>query len=273
MKILLVGLMLGAAVLHAQQPAADTTNWKHSIVTGLTASQVSFTDWSQGGENALSWTATFDGKSTLESAGFAWATTYNFAYGNTKLGTQSLRKTDDKIDVASTYIFKAGILVDPYIAATLKTQFSAGYSYASDGTRKDISNFFDPAFLTQSVGLSYQPDPVVKTRLGAALREIVTSTYTQYAEGKKTKTEGGVESVTEVDTPVWDNIVIKAKLELFAPFKQFDRVIVRSDNTLAAKINKFFSANLNVQFIQEPLISPRTQVKQTIALGFSYVLM
>jgi hypothetical protein len=82
-----------------------------------------------------------------------------------------------------------------------------------------------------------------------------------------------MESVTEVDMPVWDNVVFKAKLELFAPFSRFNEVVVRSDNTLAAKVNQYLSTGINVQLIQERRISPRTQVKQSIALSLSYVLL
>lgn len=66
---------------------------------------------------------------------------------------------------------------------------------------------------------------------------------------------------------------INAKLELFAPIKNFKKTTIRSDNTLAAKVNKYLSVNLNVQLINDPEVQPRTQVKQTLALGFSYTLL
>jgi putative cell wall-binding protein len=68
-------------------------------------------------------------------------------------------------------------------------------------------------------------------------------------------------------------MVLKSKLELFAAFKQLDVIIVRSDNTIAAKVNEYISVNLNVQLINDRVVSTRTQVKQTIAFGFSYVLI
>jgi hypothetical protein len=280
MKPLVLFLVFAVAVASAQftppQPPApapaDTLGWNHKMIAGLTATQVSYTDWAQGGENALAWTVTFEGGSSLEAEASSWANSYKFAYGNTKLGAQGVRKTDDQISLESAYTLKLGTYVNPYVAATLKTQFTTGYTYAPDGSRTAISDFFDPAFLTQSAGVAYQPVPEVKTRLGAALREILTSNFTNYSNGKKTETDGGVESVTEIDTPIWDNVVLKAKLEMFAPFRRFSEVVVRSDNTLAAKINKYLSAGFNVQLIQERRISARTQVKQSIALSLSYVL-
>ncbi len=279
MKHVLLFLILLSLPLAAQEPA-DTTSWKHSVTTGATLTQVSYTDWAQGGENAFAWTTTLDGKSTYDVKTITVANSYKFAYGTTRLGKQGTRKTDDKIDLESMLTYKLGIHIDPYVAVTMKTQFAKGYAYDAAGLGTEISNFFDPAFLTQSAGLSYQPAPEFKTRLGAGLREIVTSHNTHYSDDPSTldkletsKIDGGLESVTEIEAPIAENMVFKAKLELFAPFKTFNEVIVRSDNTIAMKINQYFSANLNVQFINERAISPRTQIKQTIALGFSYVLL
>ena len=112
--------------------------------------------------------------------------------------------------------------------------------------------------------------------MGAALRETVAKTYAKAYIGDSTKTvkvEGGVESVTEVGWTVMENIVLNAKLEIFAPVKHFDQMTVRSDNTLSAKVNKYLSMNFNVQLINDPTVQARTQIKQTLALGFSYTIM
>lgn len=271
MKMIAWSLLLCAFVAKAQQKA-DTSAWKHSVVAGLTATQVSYTDWAQGGENAFAWTTTLNGKSSYEPASYTWTTTYNFAYGNTKLGTQGLRKTDDNIDIASTLTYKLDVYVNPYVSATFRTQFSKGYTYDAVGNGTAISDFFDPAFLTQGAGAGYQPIPEVKTRFGLALREIMASEYRQFSGGHTSQVDGGLQSITEVSASLDDNLLFKAKLELFSAFRKMDEVIVRSDNTLTAKINKYFSTNIDVQIIQEKPITPRTQVKQTIALGFSYVL-
>ncbi|MGB2870183.1 MAG: DUF3078 domain-containing protein [Bacteroidota bacterium] len=267
-----LGLMFLSFTLVANAQVADTSYWKHNGVGGVTVTQVSYTDWAQGGENALAWTASLEGKSIYAVESSIWTTNYNFAYGNTKLGSQGVRKTDDKIDMASEFKYIVGVDVNPYVAASFKTQFTKGYAYDALGVGTPISDFFDPAFLTQSAGAGYQPVPEVKTRIGVALREILTNTYTNYSGGEKTSVEGGMESVTELDARLEENLFFKSKLELFSPFRKMEEVVVRSDNTLIAKISQYFSTNLNVQIIHEKPISARTQVKQTLALGFSYVL-
>ncbi|MEP7235767.1 MAG: hypothetical protein ABI778_10780, partial [Ignavibacteriota bacterium] len=56
----------------------------------------------------------------------------------------------------------------------------------------------------------------------------------------------------------------------FAPFKDLDGVSVRSDNVLAFKVNKYIVTSLGVQFINEKIVSPRTQIKEVLALGLTY---
>lgn len=257
-----------------QDTAAPKFGWAHSLVAGLTLTQVSFTDWSQGGENALAWTSTVDGKSVNDQPTLNWANSYKFAFGQARLSEQGLRKTDDKIDIESVLSYKLGGLINPYFAATLKTQFARGYKYESTGNSIGVSNFFDPGYLRQSLGVGMQPIPEVKTRLGVALREIVTSEFTAiYANDAATRVAGGLESVTEVNWNLAENIIFTSKLELFEPFKKMDQVIMRNDNTLALKVNKYITTIVNVQLINEAPVSPHTQVKEVIAIGLSYALL
>ena len=268
-------LLFGWATGFAQQDTAKAPEygWKHNLVSGLTLTQVAFTDWVQGGENALAYALTLEGKSVQDLETTTWGTSYKFAFGQTRLGDQGLRKTDDRIDLETILTYKVGVYINPYGAATFKSQFAKGYMYDAAGAKTPVSKFWDPAYLTQSVGAGYQPLPEVKTRIGAALREIVTQDFNGYADGKKTKVDGGLESVTDVEWKLDDNILLKSKLELFSPFETMDEIVLRSDNSIVAKVSKYVSVNLNVQFINEPKVSPRTQIKETLAIGLSYTLI
>jgi len=247
--------------------------WKHALVAGLTLTQVSFSNWAQGGQNALAYTFSAVGQSVYDTTRISWATSYNFAFGQARLSDQGLRKTDDKIDLGTILTYKVGAYINPYFAATLKSQFAKGYVYDAAGNSTEVSAFFDPGYLTQTVGVGYQPAPEFKTRLGAGLREIFAPTFTAYAGGKKSDVEGGLESVSELAWKVDDNVLLTSKLELFDPFKTMDEVVVRNDNTLAAKVSKYVTVNFDVQLINEKKVTPRTQAKQTLALGISYAIL
>ncbi len=275
-----VFLMLAPVLAWSQDTAkAPVYGWQHNIISGLALSQVAYTNWTQGGENALAYTLSLLGKSALDEPQENWTTEYKFAFGQTRLGDQGLRKTDDKIDLSTVYTFKLGTYINPYAAATFKSQFAKGYQYDNTGGKTAVSDFFDPAYITQSAGVGYQPFPELKTRLGFALREIVTSKFPMYADDpattaiEKTSVRGGLESVTELEWHLDDNLVLSSKLELFDAFKTMDVIIMRNDNTLAAKVNKYVTVILNVQMINEKPISPRTQVKEALAIGLSYTLL
>lgn len=259
---------------------ADTLyGWTNTLVAGLNLTQVSFKDWAQGGENALSYSLWGKGAFVNNQEKLNWANSYKLAFGQTRLGGQGLRKTDDEIYFESLLLYKIGLYINPYASLTARTQFAPGYLYEDDGSKTQVSQFFDPAYLTQSVGMSYKPAEEIVTRLGVAVREIITSTYTQYADDPETmeiediRVLGGMESVTEVNWTFAENMKFASRLELFAPFKAMDEIIVRSDNSITAQVNKYVTVLFSVQLINEKEVTPRTQIKQTLALGLTYTLL
>jgi hypothetical protein len=259
----------------------DTTKpagWIHKMVAGVNLSQVSFKDWAQGGQNALSYTLWLNGSSTQDCEKTNWSNSYKFAFGQTRLSDQGLRKTDDEIFFESLLIYKVWTAVNPYASLTVRSQFARGYEYLPTG-EVEVSRFFDPGYLTQSVGAAYKPIPEVVTRLGIAAREVITSTHHQYSDDpatssiEKVKVNGGIESVTNVEWSFAENMQLKSSLELFAPFKTLDEIIVRSDNSINAKVNKYVSVSFNVSFVNDVTVTRRTQIKQVLAIGIGYSIL
>jgi hypothetical protein len=278
----LVSLLFIPLVLVGQQDTAKAPplGWKHKVVVAMNLTQVAFNNWTQGGENAFAWAASLDGKHTQLAEKTDWTSAYRFAYGQAKLQSSGLRKTDDVIDLSTTLTYLLGTMINPYVGATLKTQFARGFDYGAAGSPA-VSRFFDPGYMTQSAGVGYQPVPELKTRLGAALRETFTSQFKSYANDPGTKpadmvstrVEGGAESVTEVDWKFATNMSFAMKLELFAPFKTIDKIIVHDDMGILAKVNDVVTVGITVQLINDWRATPRTQSKQTLAIGLSYALL
>jgi len=275
-KIFYLLMLFVPVIVFSQTDTATSQPWKHNLVAGLNLTQVSLTDWAQGGENALAWTFSLNGQSTKQWDSLSWTNTYIFAFGQTRLGNQGLRKTEDKIDFTSILTDKVGSIINPYAAVTFNSQFAPGYTYDNAGIRTEVSNFFDPGYLTQSLGAGYQPVKEVSTRLGAAVREIFTTDFPQYADDPTTKeienrrVEGGIEWVTDVAWEIQSNLFFTSKIEVFSPVKTFNQTVLRSDNTLTAKFSKYLSTSVNLQIINDKKVSPYTQLKETIAFGLNY---
>jgi hypothetical protein len=273
---------LAAQGADATVPPAEKApeyGWKHSLAAGLNLSQVSFTNWAQGGENAIAYTLALDGKSTMQHPTTLWENQYRFAFGQTRLGRQGLKKTDDVIDISSVFTYLLGGKVNPYASATFKSQFATGYKYDNNNVGTPVSAFLDPGYFTQAVGIRYQPVAEIRTRLGIALREVVTSKYPMYADDPKTFPEiektgvkGGLESVTDLEWKLEENILLVSQLSVFDPFSEAGDPVVLNTTTLTGKVNNYLSAMLGFQMIYDKAVSPRAQYKETISLGFNYTL-
>jgi len=278
--IALAFVVRGNAQTPAPTPPPPTWGWKHSSVSSLTMAQVSLHDWAQGGEDAISWTVRLDGSSKLDDTAYVWGNSYKMVYGQAKLGSGEMQKVEDKIELESVLTYKLGIHINPYVAASLKTQLTESVVFDNAGKAIPVSRFFDPAYIMQSLGFGYQPIPEVKTRFGAALREIVTSTYRSYANSQSTpvaewvstRVDGGIESITDVEWKPQEFVLLRSKLELFSPIRKISQVTMRMDNTMTANIAKYFVVVLDVQLINDPYSSTRTQVKEVLAFGLTYTL-
>lgn len=262
---------------------ADTAKhegWKVNAVVGAGLSQAAFSNWAQGGENSFAYTLSGLVNGTLHGERSRWSNTLSLRYGQAQIGDDDAKKTDDEIYFESIFVYRIWSPFHPYAAATLRTQFAPGYDYPDNAPRVRVSKFFDPAYLTQSVGIIYEPSAVFTSRLGVAMREVITSEFPQYADDAETLTEiektrfdVGMEWVSTLNYEFLPNMVYLSRLELFAPFNAFDRVVARWDNVISGKINTWFSVNLGVQVLNDVNVTPRTQLKQTLTIGLSYQLL
>jgi hypothetical protein len=263
----------------AKTDSVKKYGWTHRITTGLNLTEVAFSDWAEGGTNVFAYTPWLNGSSRLDLRGADWSTSYKFAFGQARVGSQGIRKTDDEIYMETLLLLKLDPYVNPYVVATVRTQFALGYKYDNAGNATAISRFFDPGYLTQSAGVAYQPLPELKTGLGLAVKETFTSRFNQYADDprtpqiEKTKVEGGLRLVAHVDWKFAPSAALVLNQELFSPFGNLDQVFVRSDNSVVMEFSRYISLNFNVLLVHDVTVSRRTQIKQVLAVGVSYVLL
>jgi hypothetical protein len=77
----------------------------------------------------------------------------------------------------------------------------------------------------------------------------------------------------DVEWHLEQNVLLKSELEIFVVLTEPRDVAVPSDNTLAVKVSKNISVNLNVLIVRDKTLSQKTQLKETLTLGLSYVLL
>ena len=270
LAMLFVCLLPGVAraVLPVRGPQSP---WKHNLVGDLRASQVSLKDWTTGGDDAVSWEFAIDGNARREDKKTRWNTVYRAAFGQTKLGSQ-VRKSIERLDLETTVTLKRNRHVNPYLAATLKTQLLKGYRY-SGPKRVAISDFMDPVYLKQSAGVGFAPLPSLKTRVGLAVRETLTRSYTSYSDHKgtakleKRRIEGGSDWVSGASWKLATTIILNNKLEVFTPFFQLGKTVVRSENTLSLKLSKHVALLLDVRLVKNGAAGRKWQIRQSASIG------
>ncbi len=261
-------------VAQEEKPEEPKYGWQKEMVSGLNITQTSFDNWAAGGENSFAWQVNLNAKFVNDQEKSNWANSAKLTYGSTKAGEQSARKSIDEIKLETVYTHKFAKYLNPFVAGTAETQIAPGYKYAEDAPKTEISAFMDPAYFRESVGLGYIHSEAFKTRLGASMKQTVTDQYAEiYADGDDFRNEIGAESVTDLSLKVSENSLIKSKLELFSTFKTFDKTDVNWDNVFTTKISEYFNVNVNFKLLYDKDISPKRQIKQSIALGLTYTFI
>ena len=278
-KVLFLITILFYANIFAEETETDTLYyvWIPSLVTSANLSQVAFSNWTKGGENSIAWTALTD--FGLDRRGELWTLRNQFkaAYGRTKLGGGNFRTNENELYLENVLSYNIGWEIDPYVSNTVRTQITQGFDY-KDGEAKKIADFFDPGYITQSIGFTYDKLTTIKTRVGLAFQETITDEFRTYSDDPDTeeiesfKFETGMESVTTGEIDVAENMRYKSKLRLFTRFEDIDVWDVRWDNSIVAKVNSFINVNFTYLLLYEKSQSPTTQMKQTLQLGLTYTI-
>jgi len=278
-------LLITFVILSATAFSADETEekkdtlWVPKGVLGINLSQVSFENWTQGGDNSISFT--FFSNMGIHYIGdiWKWRNSLKFTYGRSKIGNEGYKTNDNEIFFESTLNRNVGWLFNPYFGITARTAVAAGFNY--DVTpAEQIVGFLDPFYLTEGIGLIYDQIPNFRTRLGLGFKQTFADEFKdKYTDDPETagdiesfKNETGIESVTEFEWVFLENMAYKGYLRLFGRFENISVWDVRWDNTITAKVNDYFNVNINVLLIYDVDETLRTQLKEAYQLGISYTL-
>lgn len=281
------------AMLHsdgATAQEADTLalpQWTIDLAGKLGGSQAGYRNWTEGGINSLAANAQLTGN--FERLSPEWRQTYEsrFAIGIVRQDTLDVRKAEDVLRLKSQVSYRGDGGVkrfSPTVAAGLRTQFAPGLSYDKNpfdegGTLPvKVSDTFSPATLTQSMGLAYTSDWGFGQRLGIGAKETVVlierlRTLYGLERSEAVRFQLGVESHTEVDREVFQNVRLKSSLGLFAAFNQEELPDMLWENTVVMQVNRWLSADLEVVALFDRDISDDLQLKEVFSIALSVVFI
>lgn len=253
--------------------------WNPTGLLGINLSQVAFTNWAQGGSNSLAFSVFAKLGAAYLDLPYKWKNKLNVAYGRSKIEDSGFRTTDNDIYFESVLSRQIGWVVDPYLDVTFRSAITKGYNYSLDPIVQ-ITDFFDPGYLTEALGFTYDHNKIITTRLGVAFQQTFANDFAAlYSDDPETldeiekfKFDTGIESITEVKYEFLPNMAYFSFLRLFSRFSSLDVWDVRWENLITAKINDYFNVNFNMVLLHEISQTRKTQFKEALQLGFSYSL-
>lgn len=279
--------------------------WEKKNKVGLDFNQIAFVNWSAGGDNSISGLLKGDFSRKYIKGRMIWDNVLNVRYGVNKQSDRELRKTDDVLELNSTFGYKSSVASDWYYVSKLnfRTQFTDGFNYPN--TDDPVSRWFAPAYLFVGVGGEYMDsktgikyylspvtykatfvndqtladqgafgvDPAIKAEDGTILRR-----------GNRYKAEVGLLLSTEWKKEIVSNIFIDTKLTFYSDYiDQFGNIDVMWDLKLDMKVNDFVRANVGINLIYDDNVKnkvqrdgvqvmegPKIQFKQTLGVGLVY---
>ena len=264
MKLNIIGRVCVAALFLASTASQTTValddeemeidKWYNSLATRIAGTQVGFQNWQGGGVNSLAISVGIDGRASKKSEKFKQIHEIKLGLGGISQDNAELRKSADIIALSTVFQYGAptGFLRQwqPTFAASVLTQFLEGLNYKVEGNPK-VSDFFSPAYITQSIGLTREIRPWLRQRFGVAGKQTVVtidSLRTRYGNDvdETVRLEGGLESVTELEKKIAENVYYKSSLAIFAGFSDFGSPDVNWGNLITMKVNSWLNVNFEL---------------------------
>jgi hypothetical protein len=280
-------------------------HWQVTSLFGLSGSQTSFVNWAAGGRNNIAVLGFVDFSAIYQKRRLKWSNDVKLALGgmyytDSTGKKQGLQKTDDRIDLSTSF----GYEFKPHWFLTaiggFRTQFLDGFSFPNDSI--PISRFMAPGYANFSLGIEWAPvdyfnmylSPVASKMtfvndqrlanagaFGVRAAELDTAGNV-LSRGLRFRNEIGAYFRMRFQKELVKNIEMKTRLELFSNYANNPQNIdVNFENIFTFKIYKFFQASLQWNLIYDDDIDirdnkgktgPRTQFKSVLGLGISYTL-
>ena len=273
--------VLLATQAFSQETVVDST--KHWSVLGqntLMLNQAAFSNWVGGGANNVGWLA---------------GTNYNFTYKKDKnllenniiLGygqndTQGLgkRKTQDIINLNTNYGYEIGKNWYASAGAGLLTQFTNGYADGNNPSAAKISNFMAPGYVNLGAGFTYRPSENFTATLRPANARWtfvldkdlqVAGNYGLKNNGDSSVFQFGFLGTAMYKLKLMENMNLTNTASVFSNYLDHpERLVLGYGGILNMKINKYVSSNITLDLLYDHNQIKKTQMKQTLGVGFAY---
>ncbi len=281
MKKLFLLIVFTFAVLsiNAQETPKDTTKiWTTKGNASLLLSQSAYNkEWLGGGTSNVAGNFNLNYDFNYKKGNVVWDNKFILAYGLSKIkGNERMAKTDDRIELNSLWGKKSTVKNWYYsMFFNFKSQMDTGLD--KDGLK--ISHFFSPAYFQFGPGFLWKKDNNLSINIAPAAGKLILvhKHFTDLGpsfgvlQGDNTRFELGASVSTYYKVSPITNVSIENILNLYSNYlEDAQNVDINYQMNLVMKINKYLSANINVQTIYDDNAIKAFQVKEIFGLGINY---
>ena len=283
------------------EAAVDTASseepkyWTNGVLTQIGFSQVSLTNWAEGGSANVSLNGLIDANANYAKDKMIFENRLKISYGfvqsfdRTTPLDQQFSKSDDRIQLDSKW---GWMLLDKlYFSALLnfRTQMSPTYEYVTDDvgmvTRNTQSNFMAPGYLSLGIGVNYRPFNFLSFNISPATGNLVVVTDELLRETYGNDPDQAVRAEFGAQIKMDINYTYKI-FKISSALTLFSNYLYRPDNiqvtwdvdaslaltkvlTLTARTNLIYDKNI---LIEDDLgvTAPRVQFKEIVSLGLTW---
>lgn len=254
-------------------PPDSVSPWKLEFRGQLNGSQASYRNWEQGGVNTLAIKAGTNFNARYRQENLGYNLRIGLEYGQARID-DDLRKTDDEINIRNTFRL---FFEDDRWSLVTNVNFLSQFDVGKDNANENrVSKFLAPAYITETLGISYQPTDYFSAEFGASARQTIvrdTDLSPRYGldEGDSFRNELGFSFLFQFDKEIWDNVRYVSSLETFSNANQhLDRSDFTFNNELIGRINSVLSTNLRFTALYRDDVSNKIQLRQSLSVGVSF---
>ncbi|MEY2922508.1 MAG: hypothetical protein RL108_1134 [Bacteroidota bacterium] len=286
-------------------PKDSSSHWINKNKVGFDISQIAFVNWSAGGNSAISGLIKGDFSRVYSKGNQKWVNELIIRYGLNQQDGVELRKTEDIIQLSSTFGYRKDSITNWYHSAkfNFNTQFTNGYAYPN--TDKAISRLFAPAYFFLGVGaenaskskhrvfyispFTFKNTLVLDQHLAnqgafGVLKAQYDSKGNMIVQGKNSKTELGFLFTSYYKKEIFKNITLVNKLVLYSDYiNNFGNIDVDYDFILDLVVNQYVRATIGARIIydddikakeevdgKQVTVGPKLQIRQMLGVGLVY---
>ncbi len=281
------------------------SHWSKKNIVGFDISEIAFVNWSAGGTSSISGLFKGDFNRTYQKKNRKWVNELIVRYGLNKQDGIEVRKTDDAIQMNSTFGYRKNNESNWFHTAkfNFNTQFTNGYKYPNRDVPK--SRAFAPAYVFLGVGAEnsskskhrvfYISPFTLKTTLVLDQRlanqgafGVVKATYDSdgniLTKGKKSKNELGFLITNYYKKEIFENVNFVNRLNLYSDYvNNFGNIDIDCDLLFNLVVNQYVKASIGTRIIYDDDIKnkteiagvqvtegPKAQFKQVLGVGITY---